>query len=560
MPQRVRSLERKDFTGGLNVVDDAFQLSENETPDCLNVQLLPRGGFQLRNPLVLFSKDPFAVGSVKNIWPFYGTGVPQVVVQTADGLSVGDGAGAFVAVPQPGGTGTISGRSRAASLARTSTGVSYLYVQRNVERQATRFDGSQVIVLTDSHGAYNDVLASPAAGHMPKAKLVVAHANYLFHGWTLEGATSFPSRLRWSHPGEPEDYRTDDWVDVGLDDGDEITALVSFGQALFVFKHRSVWRLSGYDPDTFQLQKIADGVGCVSQEAVVASSQGLFWFDGTQGMFTLGDGRPRWIWQKLASLLLDGSISRSSLDGVTVGWLDNRLFVAVPWDSATVNTRLFVFDLQAGKGGAWYPYEFGSPDSPISVGPMICWSDGPGDRPFCLLVGREGQGVFRLSDDRQLASDDLGYAAFVAQQSEVGGQDVLGGTAQDLVPFRSYLKTAWFAAGMPTVRKRWRRPSFVMDADSQGTIAVDVFHDYAANISRRSLSLAVDPADSGGVLWGSGALWGAFSWSSGSVGDQAIVRGSALGNAYAVQLLFRGPQARWGVNAVAFRYLPKKVR
>ena len=43
MPQVV--VERyDDFTGGLNLRADQFQLSKNESPDMLNVEIDPRGG------------------------------------------------------------------------------------------------------------------------------------------------------------------------------------------------------------------------------------------------------------------------------------------------------------------------------------------------------------------------------------------------------------------------------------------------------------------------------------------------------------------------------------
>ena len=42
---------RDDFTGGLNLRADQFQLSNNESPDMMNVEIDPRGG--------LFSRGAF---------------------------------------------------------------------------------------------------------------------------------------------------------------------------------------------------------------------------------------------------------------------------------------------------------------------------------------------------------------------------------------------------------------------------------------------------------------------------------------------------------------------
>ena len=46
--RRPKVEEFTDWTGGLNYIGDAFTLAPNEVIDCLNVTLLPRGGFQRR--------------------------------------------------------------------------------------------------------------------------------------------------------------------------------------------------------------------------------------------------------------------------------------------------------------------------------------------------------------------------------------------------------------------------------------------------------------------------------------------------------------------------------
>ena len=48
MAKAVQLFQTADFTGGLNLRDDAYQIRENESPDCLNVRLLPQGGFERR--------------------------------------------------------------------------------------------------------------------------------------------------------------------------------------------------------------------------------------------------------------------------------------------------------------------------------------------------------------------------------------------------------------------------------------------------------------------------------------------------------------------------------
>ena len=48
MPNRLEPLNLMDFTGGLNLRRNQFQLADNESPDLLNVDIDPRGGFYTR--------------------------------------------------------------------------------------------------------------------------------------------------------------------------------------------------------------------------------------------------------------------------------------------------------------------------------------------------------------------------------------------------------------------------------------------------------------------------------------------------------------------------------
>src|SRR4249920_2646158 len=48
MVNRLQPLNMTDFTGGLNLRRNQFQLGETESPDMLNVDIDPRGGFYTR--------------------------------------------------------------------------------------------------------------------------------------------------------------------------------------------------------------------------------------------------------------------------------------------------------------------------------------------------------------------------------------------------------------------------------------------------------------------------------------------------------------------------------
>jgi hypothetical protein len=60
------------------------------------------------------------------------------------------------------------------------------------------------------------------------------------------------------------------------------------------------------------------------------------------------------------------------------------------------------------------------------------------------------------------------------------------------------------------------------------------------------------------MLWGEG-YWGVGKWGLQAAGAQ-VVRGSNLGLARAVQLLFTGPVGLfWGIDSIAYKFNKRKV-
>lgn len=526
--RQVRLLPITDFTGGLNLRDDAFQLAANELPDITNVRILAQGGVERRQTVRNLNTSALT-STPKNIWTFYGGGNNQIVVQQGNDAAYSTGTATFNAINPD--ALTMTGTMRAATMGRLSSNNSArLYVQRNAEQVAWKWDGSAATVLADANGAYNDNLASPAAGRMPVARFIMPYLAFMFHGYIVQGASTFKNRIRWSHPGEPEDYRTNDFIDVEPDvDGDEITALQTFGERLYIFKRRSIHVLTGYSPDTFTVTRVATGIGAIGQESVHAIDTGLAFFDQAKGVFLIDTkGNISHLWEKLAIRLEDGTIPSAKYDLITLRWLNRRLYVSVPFaTTATVNTRTFVFDPQVGRNGAWYAYDYG-------VGPMVFY------RPSA-------------TDYQTLAcSPSTGYVWKL--ESGTGATDNFGAGE---VSFTPTFTTAWYDAGVPGVRKRWRRPVFVLDNEADTSVYVQVFRDYNTSTADRQFYVVTN-ADGAGMDWGDN--WGGF-WSASGTGTQAIERGSGLGRAYSVQMKVTGPtDIPWNINEIVLKYIVNRIR
>lgn len=558
----VRLLPLRDFTGGINYRDDAFQLPAGESPDLKNVDLLPQGGMQRRKSVRALNGTPLAVTPTA-LLPYRRHA--QILVQQGQTFAWGTSSGTFTSV----GTAApldkpLAGRMRACETGSLTLHNESLYVCRNAEQTAFKWDGSAAAELLDASAAWNDTIAAPVHGRFPKARYAVAHNGFVFAAWTVEGGTTYKNRLRWSHPGEPEDWRSLDYTDVDPNDGDEITGLATLGNSLLVFKHRACYRLDGYSPDTFQLNPISRQVGAVSQEAIAAGPRGVAFFDEMQGMW-LYDGGLSWLWPLLHPRMLDSTIDEAYRSQVVVGWMDQRLWVSVPWLLDTSNTRTFVWDTNI-KSPSWTMYDFG-------LGPMLDWRPDLSGGHLHLACSTGVGCVLQL--DAGTGADDFGY----------------GDTN-----FESYYTTAWFDVGLHGIKKRWHRPHFVLNNDNSYQFLVQGWRNYqpdstpnfAALFVRSSALLsdsvtsavasAYDEGDAYDVadeydaavtlvttvttplLWNTGK-WGESKWGGFTAGSNVTLNGPALGRAVAVQLRFTGPSdVDWRLNAVQMPYLVTKVK
>jgi len=85
------------------------------------------------------------------------------------------------------------------------------------------------------------------------------------------------------------------------------------------------------------------------------------------------------------------------------------------------------------------------------------------------------------------------------------------------------------------------------------------FHDFeeAAGYERKNINITL-PAKTTGFVWDT-SVWDTATWGTTSVGAE-VVRGSNLGLARSVQLLFTGPVGKkWGLDSIAYKYNNRKV-
>jgi len=531
-PRRTQLYTLRDFTGGLNLVSDTFRLAENESPDLLNVDMDRRGGFQVRRGVAPFA-DGLA-GAPNAIWSYDAFGTMFTLAQVGAVVYYSTG-GAWTAV------GTNLGSASQDVCAVTFNNVSYW---ARGDADVAKWDGSTASTLTTS---FNNT-TTPTSGNVPRADHMAVHSGYLWVAGTWESGTHYPNRIRWSwantFDNSGENWRSDDYIDI--DDGkdaDSITAIIPFGDQLIVFKRDSVYAVYGYSAESFSVVNISNTVGAVSHQAAIATPSGLFFFDHQTGLNVYNGRTVSWVFEQIWPAMREGSIHSAFLDDVELGWVENRLWLSVPWDTLPGIPRgmTFVFDPRLKQGGSWTKYS-------LQAGPYA-----RGHRREEYLAYLHGTNtVFSLD------VHDLYY-------------DLLDGEA---TPINAYYRTRWIDLGEPAIRKRWRRTEAILQVDQAYNLPVASYANYDSSVTVKNFLFtpSASPSSSGQDVWDDPASeWDESLWAR--TGNYGYVdRGSTLGIARAVSLRVGGevlsvadpdvPQAPvfWGVDGLIFKFVPRRVR
>lgn len=568
MPRRVDFASQRDFTGGLNLARDAFVLPPEATPDCLNVDLDGRGGFYLRRGVAPWINEALPASIVSLMQYTTTTGTAQLLVGTSgntvyrwDGADWDD---IFTGIAGPYRSATYKDRC-------------YIVSDGNATR---RWDGSTVQTMMDPDPSeYNDNIAAPTVpplnGKFPKAACITTYQNVVMVGNVTEGSTNYPCRVRWSHPGFPEDWFSYHYIDIEPEDGDEITALVPMQDRLIVFKHNSVHAIYGSPPEDFGVTPIARDVGAASQEAVVTTDVGVFFWHESTGLHHLSSDptkgtSTRWVWEPLWPAIEDGRVSVDHTDKVQVGWLNRRVWVSVPWELSTTRNRTFVFDPFIGKkqSGAWTVYD-------LPLGPFLAFSP-PGDLATPLAANTDTDFVLEVEQFDQFY-DNNGelYDPPTTYSNDyllLEDGDVLLMENEDTFqiesdpeptlerPIVSYYLTPWQDAGEPIIKKRWKRPEVVVLLDTDSRVVVQAYRNYNSTFAYKHFIITTS-AQGGGAQWDD-ATWDVSEWAKEEGDHLGIKRGSPLGNANSVALKFQGPTDKrfWRLDALSFKWIAKRLR
>lgn len=151
-----------------------------------------------------------------------------------------------------------------------------------------------VTTLTGSTASYNDdsldtALTTTSTVHTSAGAASIEKPEAAEHAAAFKGRLFLASknRLWWSKPLEPTQFgnTSSSELEIGKDDGDEITGVVPFRGSFVVFKNFSIWVLNGdSDETTFTIYQAVVGVGCRAPRTIRADGDRRLLFLGNDGI------------------------------------------------------------------------------------------------------------------------------------------------------------------------------------------------------------------------------------------------------------------------------------
>jgi hypothetical protein len=398
-------------------------------------------------------------------------------------------------------------------------------------------------------------------GHIPAAEHIVYHAGRLFAANLVDytgntpTAASHPNRFRWSNENNPVKWDAADYIEV-FGNGDEITALISFGGVLVIFKRLAIYVLSGDGSAEapFALQLVTNKVGAATHEAIATTERGIYFFSWPDGLFVFtGDGVID-LFEPIRPIILRNQVNPSAVDNIFVSVINRRVWVSLPYSATSTVSRAsasFVYDPSI-NGFSYMGESYGVDDAFKANGTWVKHRVADGWGVACGLTFTTTSG-------------EIINAAAHAAKDVVLNVDLFGQTNDNITNsdqgFVTFYRTRWLDGGNYSQKKMWRRPDFVLKQEATSRdLDFRVYHDYEESAVGQKRQFDVNiPSSGSSSLWGT-MLWNVNSWGTPNEGS-FVKSGQNLGLARAVQLEIVGPSGlSWGLDSMTFKFNPRRVK
>jgi len=254
-----------DFSGGENTVSAPDQIAQNQVLTAENVDLPLQGGFTKRKGNVVIASG-FPATVVRTIeFEYLGSSgrIRKILVLCANGNMYLQTSPTVVAYAW--GNGYHCDYEVYRNKCYIIGGGKYIV-----------WDGTTFSTVANGNGDSN-------LAEVVKCQLIEQRGERIF----AAGNPDWPNTLYFSEQADPTYFKTTSSLPAVTDDGDTITAIKEFFEALVVFKTRSIYAWSGWDPTTdVEFNRLAATMGTRSYRSIQYAGSNLLYL-GDDGLYAL---------------------------------------------------------------------------------------------------------------------------------------------------------------------------------------------------------------------------------------------------------------------------------
>lgn len=527
-PQRRAPRTRLDyevpFFGGLDTTSDPTGMSEEMSPDCLNViydtihSVGSRTGYI---KLLTTSLTNFIGG----MYPYYKSdGTRQLIYQSGQNWYKYNNAG---------GSTLISGIP--ANFTNNQ--------QWSLDAYGDSLYGGNG---TDSLIVYNGTTYSVAnSGITPQ--FVKVHKNRIYC------ANKNSSTLYFSDAGNPTSFPVNNFIQINTNDGQNITGITDILDNLVIFKDESVWILTG-EPlgagntttiGNLQLRQANSPVGCSAFRTIQKVDQTIFFMHYT-GIYAL---------QNYSVQLLSPQLNTTFKSGMNQGFInlcwglyssqEKKYFIGYPSSANTTPNMVIMYDLLVKQyalwddipGGCAVNFKFTGVQNTICLGDPVKGNIYELLQGYADIYGDNGTATGGSSTALTDTTKSWTSGALVDARVRITGGSGSGSTAvitantgtQITVAswsggapaanstytigwYDSYWTTKWFDFSMIGYTKKYKYLNLFIDAETY-PIQFGFAMDFLPLNYQKALNLKSPASTWGsGITWGqAGIIWGSYS-------------------------------------------------
>lgn len=152
------------------------------------------------------------------------------------------------------------------------------------------------------------------------------------------------STFYFSDVGIPESVQPENNIEVRTNDGDIITGHYPYGGGLVIFKKKSFHYLTGDNPETYLLKEVSNQYGCLSNRAVIAF-QDVLWFLDDKGIVEWNGANISIVSDAIEPIFLSMNLAAARENAEAVhDKLRNEIIFNIPVNGSEQNNVRVIYD------------------------------------------------------------------------------------------------------------------------------------------------------------------------------------------------------------------------